>query len=236
MASLNITASFFANHVWCVAHTHTRAAAACALVLIDPLHLTAACMPTCRYYGDAHRDIFLGEERASRISPLQSAKSKGVKWGLHSDAPITESDPLKTMWTVRFATPHTTRTDATCHSMACLRHAYVMLMSCLRHASVSIVFVRALLHPSTHDIVVLEFECLSARLFDAGGHAADEERQDARRRSVREPDRGASFIHHRQRIPRIVRRDIYVPVASRQPPPVCSGTRTCCFSPFAVLT
>lgn len=134
MASLNITASFFANHVWCVAHTHTRAAA-CALVLIDPLHLTAAArMTTCRYYGDAHRDIFLGEERASRISPLQSAKSKGVKWGLHSDAPITESDPLKTMWTVRFATPHTTRTDATCHSMACLCHAYVMLMSCLRHA------------------------------------------------------------------------------------------------------
>ena len=105
--------------------------------------------------------------------------------------------------------------------MPCLCHAYVMLTSCLRHASVSIVFVRALLHPSTHDIVVLEieFECLSARLFDAGGHAADEERQDARRRSVREPDRGASCIHHRQRIPRIVRQDIYVqylsPAASR---------------------
>ena len=52
------------------------------------------------YYGDAHRDIFLGEERANRISPLQSANAAGVKWGLHSDAPITECDPLKTMWTV----------------------------------------------------------------------------------------------------------------------------------------
>ena len=52
------------------------------------------------YYGDAHRDQFLGPERASRISPLASADAHGVKWGLHSDAPITASNPLKTMWTV----------------------------------------------------------------------------------------------------------------------------------------
>ena len=69
------------------------------------------------YYGDAHRDLFLGEKRASRISPLAEATKAGMKWGLHSDAPITEANPLKTMWTV---ITRKTRTNKTLGADQCI--------------------------------------------------------------------------------------------------------------------
>jgi len=47
------------------------------------------------YWGDRHRDRFLGEERARRISPLASALKKGVKFGLHSDWFVTPVNPIK---------------------------------------------------------------------------------------------------------------------------------------------
>jgi predicted amidohydrolase YtcJ len=50
------------------------------------------------YWGDEHRDIFLGNERAASISPLRSASESGVRWGLHSDCPITPADPLLGVW------------------------------------------------------------------------------------------------------------------------------------------
>ncbi|QHK20553.1 amidohydrolase family protein [Pseudarthrobacter psychrotolerans] len=51
------------------------------------------------YWGDRHRDIFIGEDRASRIEPLADAVSKGLHFGLHSDCPITPMDSLRTLWT-----------------------------------------------------------------------------------------------------------------------------------------
>ncbi len=51
------------------------------------------------YWGDRHRDIFLGQERASRIDPLADAAAKGLHFGLHSDCPITPMDSLQTLWT-----------------------------------------------------------------------------------------------------------------------------------------
>ena len=38
-------------------------------------------------------------ERGTRISPLASATKHGVRWGLHSDAPVTPPNPLKSIWT-----------------------------------------------------------------------------------------------------------------------------------------
>ena len=61
--------------------------------------MTGADVCDARYYGDAHRDMFLGPERAARISPLASAAKHGVRWGLHSDAPVTPANPLKSIWT-----------------------------------------------------------------------------------------------------------------------------------------
>lgn len=48
-----------------------------------------------RYWGDRHRDRFLGPARAARISPLASARRRGIRLALHSDAPITPVSPIE---------------------------------------------------------------------------------------------------------------------------------------------
>lgn len=50
------------------------------------------------YWGDRHRDIFLGPERAARISPLRSAVDKGLTFTLHCDTPIVPMSPLMNVW------------------------------------------------------------------------------------------------------------------------------------------
>jgi len=40
------------------------------------------------FWGDRHRDIFLGPKRAARISPAKSALDRGMKFTLHHDAPV----------------------------------------------------------------------------------------------------------------------------------------------------
>src|SRR3546814_13604380 len=45
------------------------------------------------YWGDRHRDRFLGPERAARISPLRSVVDRGMTFGLHCDCPVT---PVRT--------------------------------------------------------------------------------------------------------------------------------------------
>ncbi|MGJ3510047.1 amidohydrolase [Enemella sp. A6] len=57
------------------------------------------------YWGDRHRDIFLGPERATRISPLASLHGKGVPFALHSDAPVT---PLSALEGLQVAVMRTT--------------------------------------------------------------------------------------------------------------------------------
>jgi predicted amidohydrolase YtcJ len=51
------------------------------------------------YWGDRHRDIFLGPERASRISPLASALKRGIRFTIHDDTPVTPVNPLLSVWT-----------------------------------------------------------------------------------------------------------------------------------------
>ncbi|MDP6696123.1 MAG: amidohydrolase [Acidimicrobiales bacterium] len=58
------------------------------------------------YWGDRHRDRFLGPERAERIDPLASFAAHGIPHALHCDAPVTPIDPLFTIWT---AVTRTTR-------------------------------------------------------------------------------------------------------------------------------
>jgi len=50
------------------------------------------------YWGDRHRERFLGASRAAAIDPLASARRAGLRFGLHSDCPITPMDPLFTWW------------------------------------------------------------------------------------------------------------------------------------------
>jgi len=50
------------------------------------------------YWGDRHRDLFLGEERASRISPAKTALNKGLRFSTHLDAPVVPMDPMLMVW------------------------------------------------------------------------------------------------------------------------------------------
>lgn len=47
------------------------------------------------YWGDRHRDVFLGPERAARISPTASAARRGIRFTLHADAPVVPLEPLR---------------------------------------------------------------------------------------------------------------------------------------------
>lgn len=50
------------------------------------------------YWGDWYRASVLGDERAEKISPLASAESVGLRYSLHSDAPVTPIAPLAILW------------------------------------------------------------------------------------------------------------------------------------------
>ena len=50
------------------------------------------------YWGDLHRDKFLGPDRAPMMNALGSAKRKGLKYTVHSDSSVTRLDPLFAIW------------------------------------------------------------------------------------------------------------------------------------------
>jgi predicted amidohydrolase YtcJ len=50
------------------------------------------------YWGDRHRDIFLGPERAARLNPLRSALDRGILFTGHHDAPVTPANMLLPIW------------------------------------------------------------------------------------------------------------------------------------------
>ncbi len=50
------------------------------------------------YFGDQHRTITIGQERAERMNGCRSALDFGIPIAIHSDAPITPLRPLTTAW------------------------------------------------------------------------------------------------------------------------------------------
>ena len=50
------------------------------------------------YWGDQHRDIFMGPERAAHMSPLKSAIRRGIRFSIHLDTPVTPMSPLQAVW------------------------------------------------------------------------------------------------------------------------------------------
>lgn len=50
------------------------------------------------YWGDAHRTITMGPERAARLDDCGGALAEGVPLAIHSDAPVTALAPLFTAW------------------------------------------------------------------------------------------------------------------------------------------
>ena len=50
------------------------------------------------YWGDRHRDIFMGPRRAARMSPTRSAQDIGLRYSVHLDTPVTPMQPLQLLW------------------------------------------------------------------------------------------------------------------------------------------
>jgi len=50
------------------------------------------------YWGDRHRELFMGPERAARMSPTRSAAERGIPFTLHADTPIVPMEPLRIVW------------------------------------------------------------------------------------------------------------------------------------------
>lgn len=51
------------------------------------------------YWGDQHREMTLGIERAAGISPMQSAASMGLRFTNHLDTPVVPMSPMLAWWT-----------------------------------------------------------------------------------------------------------------------------------------
>ena len=52
------------------------------------------------YWGDRHRDIFIGPDRAAVISPSKWAQDYGVRFSSHLDTPVTPMEPLQAVWSL----------------------------------------------------------------------------------------------------------------------------------------
>lgn len=50
------------------------------------------------YWGDRHRDIFMGPERAMRMSPSHSAQERDLRFSVHLDSPVVPMDPMLMIW------------------------------------------------------------------------------------------------------------------------------------------
>ena len=50
------------------------------------------------YWGDRHRDTFIGPARANRISPMASTEKLGIRFTTHSDSPVVPMTPWLNAW------------------------------------------------------------------------------------------------------------------------------------------
>ena len=50
------------------------------------------------FWGDQHYASTVGPERANRLEPCATAKREGVRFAIHSDAPVTPLGQLHTVW------------------------------------------------------------------------------------------------------------------------------------------
>ena len=59
------------------------------------------------FWGEQHRDITIGPDRAAAMNPCATADRIGLQYAFHSDSPVTPANQLHTMWAaVNRATPH----------------------------------------------------------------------------------------------------------------------------------
>lgn len=62
------------------------------------------------FWGDWHRDSVFGEPRATRISPLNSAEARGLRFTVHNDSPVVPPDMMRLLWSAVNRTTRSART------------------------------------------------------------------------------------------------------------------------------
>jgi predicted amidohydrolase YtcJ len=78
---------------------HAQMARQDQLVKMRELGVTPSFFSAHTYYwGDRHRDIFMGPERAAQMSPTRSAEDIGLRYSVHLDTPVVPMDPLQLLW------------------------------------------------------------------------------------------------------------------------------------------
>lgn len=50
------------------------------------------------YWGDRHRDIFMGPDRAAFMSPAKASQELGLRYTIHLDSPVVPMQPLRLIW------------------------------------------------------------------------------------------------------------------------------------------
>ncbi|RLQ23233.1 amidohydrolase [Seongchinamella sediminis] len=58
------------------------------------------------YWGDRHRDIFMGPQRAAAMSPARWAQEQGLVFSSHLDTPVVPMQPLQAVWSQVFRLSH----------------------------------------------------------------------------------------------------------------------------------
>lgn len=78
---------------------HAQMARDDQLVAMKELGITPSFFSAHTYYwGDRHRDIFMGPERAANMSPTRSALDLGLPFTVHLDTPVVPMSPLMGVW------------------------------------------------------------------------------------------------------------------------------------------
>lgn len=78
---------------------HGQTVQADQLESLAELGMSVTFFPSHTYYwGDWYRQRLFGEERSAYLSPLASARDAGVRFTLHTDAPVTPIDQLQVAW------------------------------------------------------------------------------------------------------------------------------------------
>ncbi len=54
--------------------------------------------PHVYFWGDMHRDLLLGPERAPKINSINSAIERKIPFAIHNDPPVTPPNALHSMW------------------------------------------------------------------------------------------------------------------------------------------
>ncbi len=54
--------------------------------------------PHVHFWGDMHRDVLLGPDRASKIASMKSAVDRSIPYAIHNDPPVSPPNALQSMW------------------------------------------------------------------------------------------------------------------------------------------